>query len=194
MKEKFIAFVLFAMVCTAGILFYARATRTQETNTPQSAQEEKAQPKENVFDGKNALLDVEGKFVLLKNGFSEMQISTSSAAKITTKYFGNEATGDLNGDGLKDTAFLITQDTGGSGLFYYAVAAMNKGDGYEVTNAFFVGDRIAPQSTNINESAGELYVNFAERKPDEPMSATPSQGATLYLKVTPKGVLEGLMK
>ena len=90
-------------------------------------------------------------------------------------------------------AFLVTQETGGSGIFYYAVVALKTANGYKTTNAFFIGDRIAPQTTEINTSAKELYVNFAERKPGEPMTAQPSQGATLYLKVTPAGVLEGLM-
>jgi len=39
-----------------------------------------------------------------------------------------------------------------------------------------------------------LRVNFAERKPGEPMTARPSMGVTLYLKVTPEGVLTGLMQ
>jgi len=99
----------------------------------------------------------------------------------------------LNGDGLQDVAFLVSQETGGSGIFYYAVVALKTATGYKTTNAFFIGDRIAPQTTEINTSARELYVNFAERKVGEPMTAQPSQGATLYLKVTPAGVLEGLM-
>lgn len=109
---------------------------------------------------------------------------------VTTRYFGNEATGDLNGDGLPDTAFLITQDTGGSGLFYYVVVALQTPSGYTTTNAYLIGDRIAPQSTDISTSTQELEVNYADRMPGEPMTAQPSVGTTLYLKVSPAGVLE----
>jgi len=125
---------------------------------------------------------------------SQVPAAPGSASMVTTRYFGNEAVGDLNGDGLADTAFLVSQDSGGSGLFYYVVVALKTPTGYKTTNAFLIGDRIAPQTTEINRSAHELYVNFAERKPGEPMTARPSQGATLALKVTPAGVLEGLMK
>lgn len=111
-----------------------------------------------------------------------------------TKYFGNEARGDLNGDGLEDVAYLITQDGGGSGTFYYAVVALKTAEGYKNTNSFFIGDRIAPQSTYIPINSRELQVNYAERRPGEPMSTVPSVGATLFLKVTDAGVLEGLMK
>lgn len=107
-------------------------------------------------------------------------------------YFGNEAVGDLNGDGLEDKAFLIVQNSEGSGTFYYAVASIKTESGYKNTNAFLVGDRIAPQSTNI--IAREIHVNYAERRQGEPMTTPPSQGAVLLLKVTPEGVLEGLMK
>ena len=130
----------------------------------------------------------------MANGVSEIPVAPGSASTVTTRYFGNEARGYLNGDGLEDVAFLITQDGGGSGLFYYVVVALKTQDGYKTTNAFLIGDRIAPQSTDINTSAKELDVNFAERKAGEPMTTQPSVGATLVLKVTPEGVLEGLMK
>ena len=147
-----------------------------------------------VFDPKNATYNVDGSAFTLVNGTSIVSATPGSATKITTKYFGNDSTGDINGDGLTDIAYLITQDKGGSGTFYYAVVALKTlTGGYKLTNTFLVGDRIAPQTTQINNSAMELYVNFAERKAGEPMTAQPSQGATLILKVTPAGKLEGLM-
>jgi len=146
------------------------------------------------FDPRNTTYVVDGSEVTLIDGVSSVSVTPDSTVKTVTRYFGNESTGDLDSDGRDDMAYLITQDRGGSGNFYYVVVALNKNDGYEVTNVFFVGDRISPQSTNINTSASELYVNYAERRSGEPMTAQPSQGATLYLKVTSDGVLEGLMK
>ena len=147
-----------------------------------------------VFDGENSSFVIDGKTIALHNGIYSVPAAPGSASMDTVRYFGNEAAGDLNGDGYPDVAFLVTEDSGGSGLFYYAVVALGSVTGYKTTNAFFVGDRIAPQSTEINASAQELRVNFAERKQGEPMSTPPSVGATLFLKVTPEGVLEGLMK
>jgi hypothetical protein len=97
-------------------------------------------------------------------------------------YFGNDATGDLNGDGVDDTAFIVTSSPGGSGTFYYVVAALKVADGgYQGTNAILLGDRIAPQTTQIKD--GQLIVNYADRKPSEPMSAKPSIGVSKYLRV-----------
>ncbi len=112
----------------------------------------------------------------------------------TARYFGNAAEGDVNGDGLVDTAFLVVNDSAGTGVFYYAIVALGTADGYRLTNPFFVGDRIAPQSTEIHTDSWELRVNYAMRKEGEPMTAQPSQGATLFLKVSANGVLEGLMR
>lgn len=153
-------------------------------------------PQEDTFlsQGKNASFMVDEELVTLVNGVSEVPAAPGSATKVVTRYFGNEATGDVNDDGLEDFAFLVTRDTGGTGLFYYAVVILQVPGGFKATNAFLVGDRIAPQSTDIPSDARELRVNFVERKQGEPMSARPSVGVTLYLKVTPEGVLEGLMK
>lgn len=147
-----------------------------------------------TFDPKNTTYIIEGQSVTLSNGVSQTESAPGSASKTITRYFGNEAYGDVDGDDDNDAAFLITQDSGGTGLFYYVVVALRTPAGYKLTNTFLVGDRIAPQSTEIKEDSKELHVNFAERKKEEPMSAEPSVGAVLLLKVTPEGVLEGLMK
>lgn len=134
-----------------------------------------------VFSGnpKNATYNIEGVAVTLTNGVSEKEAAPGSASKIITRYFGNEAMGDIDGDGAGDKAFLLTQQRGGSGMFYYAAAVVS-GKNYAGTNAIFLGDRIAPQSTQITN--GEIVVNYAERKPGEPMTTQPSVGVTKYIQ------------
>lgn len=138
----------------------------------------------------NLTFEVEGIMVSLVNGISEVEAAPGSAIKIVTKYFGNEAFGDLNGDGKEDVAFLITQDGGGSGTFYYIVAALKTETGYQGTNAIFLGDRIAPQTTQIEN--GLIVVNYADRKPDEPITAQPSVGVSKRIKVLDGKLVEGL--
>ena len=91
--------------------------------------------------------------------------------RIVTRYFGNEVTGDLNGDGRDDVAFLLTQETGGSGTFFYVVAALDLPGGLVGTEGLFLGDRIAPQTTELRPD-GVVVVNYAdhalEREPLEP--------------------------
>jgi len=184
-KKTTWALIFIIILFSAGYYLYTKDTSIKDEDTTLG---------ENDFDPKNATYNIDGTNVTLVNGEAETEVAPGSASKITTWYFGNETYGDLNMDGKEDIAFLIAQNSGGTGIFYYVVVALKTKDDYKMTNAFFVGDRIAPQTTEINESAGELRVNFAERKPGEPMTADPSVGVTLYLKVTPDGVLEGLME
>jgi len=124
---------------------------------------------------------IDGNEILLKNGLAETESAPGSASKIVTRYFGNEAEGDLNGDGISDIAFLLTQSTGGSGTFFYAVASIKTDKGYWGTHAVFVGDRISPQTTEIRD--GKLIVNYAERARGEPMTTEPSIGKSLWFKL-----------
>ena len=125
---------------------------------------------------------IEGQPVTLVDGRAETEAAPGAASKVVTQYFGNVATGDLDGDGAPDLAFLLTQSRGGSGTFYYVVVTLVAADGsYQGTNAVLLGDRIAPQTTEIRD--GQLIVNYAERKAGEPMTARPSMGVSKYLKV-----------
>lgn len=148
---------------------------------------------ESGFNAKNSSFEIDGIMVTLKDGESQIAAAPGSASKITTRYFGNGTKSDLNDDGHEEIfAFFVTQDRGGSGLFYYVVVALKAIDGYRTTNAFFIGDRIAPQSMEVNASAVELRVNYAERKPGEPFTVQPSIGVTKILKITPDGKLTDL--
>lgn len=142
-----------------------------------------AAPVVEMRDYKNITYTIEDQPVTLVSGRAEVAAAPGAVAKTVTQYFGNEATGDLNGDGTPDIAFLLTQDTSGSGTFYYAVAALKTADGYQGTSAVLLGDRIAPQTTEITD--GKLIVNYAERAPGEPMTTQPSVGESLFLKLDP---------
>ncbi len=131
----------------------------------------------NIHDGSFV---ISGQKFTLVGGVSEVTIGTSSVTKTTTRYFGNDLKHDFNNDGLDDLAFLITQDTGGSGLFYYEVVLLNTTNGSIGSEALYVGDRIAPQSTNL-ENGNVIVVNFADRKPGEAFSVKPSVGKSLRL-------------
>ena len=133
-------------------------------------------------DPQNGSFVIEGKHIRLQNGLSELEIMPGSAEKLTTRYFGNEAIGDLNDDGHEDIVFLITHQSGGTGTFYYVVAALFSGNGYRATNAILLGDRIAPQTTEIQ---GNMFiVNYADRKDNEPMTISPSVGISRVFMVT----------
>jgi hypothetical protein len=135
----------------------------------------------NAASYRDATYEVDGKRVTLTNGLSEVEAAPGSASKVVTRIFGSDASGDLNGDGKADIGFLLTQSSGGSGTLFYAVVALRTSNGWTGTNAVLLGDRVAPQPSQVRD--GVLIVNYAERKPGEPMTERPSVGVSTYLRV-----------
>ena len=133
----------------------------------------------------NATYKINGENVLLKNGISVTEVVPGSASKTVTRYFGNEVKHDFDGDGREDSAFLVTQETGGSGIFYYLVARLNTVHGYIGSEGVFLGDRIAPQTTEMGKG-NIIVVNYAERAKGESFAVRPSFGKSRWLLLDPK--------
>ncbi len=104
------------------------------------------------------------------------------ASDATIRLFGEPTLGDLDGDGDLDAGVILEYQPGGTGTFYYVAAAVNTGTRYQGTNAFLLGDRIAPQTLEIRN--GMLIANYADRAADEPFSIRPSFGKSLYTKLS----------
>ena len=144
-------------------------------------------------DYKNATYIIEGQPITLINGVSEIEATPDSKTKIITRYFGNQVKHDLNDDGREDVVFLLTQETGGSGVFFYVVAALNTPTGYVGSQALLLGDRIAPQTTHMDEGIttkgtnrqNVVVVNYAVRLPGEPFTTRPSLGKSIWIKLDP---------
>lgn len=171
MKKTYIVLGL-VLVISIGLIVYFTSFK-------------KIEPVNVVAGYKDATYNIEGQSVKLTNGKSEVSIVPGSASKVVTTYFGNEVTHDFDNDGREDIAFLLAQNTGGSGTFYYVVVALNKEGGYVGGDATLIGDRIAPQTTEV-DSRGFIVVNYADRKPGESFAVKPSVGKSLWFKFDPK--------
>ena len=147
-------------------------------------------------DYKSAEYVIEGERIKLSNGFAEAQTPPGSASRTVTRYFGNELKTDVNGDGREDVVFLLTQQRGGSGTFFYAVAALNTQAGYVGSDGYLLGDRIAPQSTVESPNprhVNVIVVNYADRRPNEPVTAPPTVNKSVYLKMNAETVRWGIV-
>ncbi len=135
---------------------------------------------------KDATYVIEGQHVTLVNGQAQTEAAPGSASKVVTTYFGNDLKVDLNNDGKEDVVFLLTQNSGGSGTFYYVVAALNTDHGYIGSDGYLLGDRIAPQTINVSSNPKHknvIVANYADRTADQPMTTPPSVGKSAYLKL-----------
>ena len=176
--KKFILIIVLVIAFGVGVSRFNDKTVLAPTATPAQA----------VNDYKNIAYQIEGEEILLKNGFAETATAPDSEGITTTEYFGNEVRGDFNNDGGQDVAFVLTQNGGGTGIFFYVVVALKTADGYKGTNAIYLGDRIAPQTTEFKN--GQIVGNYANRKPNEPFSEEPSVGVSKYLKVDSSQLVE----
>ena len=168
-----------ATVLVAAAVFIGGCSSSSENQ----AQAQAADP---GTDYRNAEYVIEGQRIRLTDGIAEADASPGSASRVVTRYFGNELTTDLNDDGHEDVVFLLTQQRGGSGTFFYAVAALNTEAGYLGSDGYLLGDRIAPQTTVVSRSPRHknvIVVNYGDRTPGEPMTAQPSVKKSAYLKL-----------
>lgn len=165
------------LIIILAVLFLAASYWVLQLNNGSQGPEEQ----NFTLDPQNCAYVIDGKTITLANGYSEEEIAPGSASKLITRYFGNEVSEDLNNDGIADIAFILTQDAGGSGTFYYVAIALGGGNKCNGTNAILLGDRISPQTISFKN--GEINVNYAERNPNEPMTAIPSVGFSKYFRI-----------
>jgi hypothetical protein len=147
-------------------------------------------------DYRNAEYVIEGERVKLVDGLAEAETSPGAASRVVTRYFGNELSTDLNDDGREDVVFLLTQQRGGSGTFFYVVAALNTEAGYLGSDGYLLGDRIAPETTLVSRNPRHknvIVANYRDRRPDQPMTAQPSVRKSVYLKLDAETVRWGVV-
>lgn len=145
----------------------------------------------------NATYIIDGTAVTLVAGESITELAPGETEATVTAYFGNEIEVDLNNDSRQDVVFLLTQSTGGSGTFFYVVAALNTEAGWIGSDAFLLGDRIAPQTTELSQNPNHqnvVVVNYADRADDAPMTEQPSVGMSVWLKLDPDTMTWGTVE
>lgn len=137
---------------------------------------------------RNATYIVDDQPITLEDGVSTIEISPDSTAQVVTKYFGNEVSADFDANGTQDTAFIMVQETGGSAVFFYLAVALRDGNEFKGLNTVYLGDRIAPQTTEyIN---GKILVNYADREEGDPFTEEPTVGVSKYFVVINKELVE----
>ena len=116
-------------------------------------------------------------FIFNKNNFNDTVLSDQNKSKQII--FGEPIEADLNGDGVLDKAIWLMEESDGSGTFFYAQLLINKSGEFIPTDTMFLGDRITPQTLEVQE--GRVFYNFAERKAGEPMTTPPSIGKSVWV-------------
>jgi hypothetical protein len=75
--------------------------------------------------------------------------------------------GDLNGDGKVDTAVILAENQGGSGVFESVVAVIDQGGTPHQAGQAQLGDRVLVNSADI--SSGVIHLDLVVQGPNDPM-------------------------
>lgn len=184
-NKKLALLAIVLIIILVGVGIFVASPKNIFDKDIQAGQETATEKALTTKDLMNSTFIISDTKVILQNGSEERALLPDSASEVVTKYFGNEVFTDINNDGKKDAVFLVTQNAGGSGTFFYAVGLVSTKFGYTGTKAILIGDRIAPQST-VAMSGGLVDINYADRKPTDPMTTQPSIGKTLTIKLDAK--------
>jgi hypothetical protein len=169
--------IAFAAIPRAGVRF----VQAGENRIPVPERNAAGRPLEPGTDPRNATYRIESKEIPLVNGRFETRPAPGSAMKEQIWVFREPEFGDLDEDGSQDAAVVLVHDPGGSGMFYYVAAALQRNGKYRGTNAVLLGDRVAPQTVQIRN--GVIVANYADRRPEESMTTPPSSAKSMYLTV-----------
>lgn len=184
---------IFALSLITLLGFYLFSSVEDQHGDELTFEDEQTKP----IDHKNISYTIDGVLTKLTNGFSEKTASEGSTEKVITKYYGNEQILDINADGLDDRVFLLTRTSGGSGTFFYIVAAINTSDGWLGSQAYLLGDRILPQTISLNSKPAHqnvIVVKYLDRKKGEAMSEAPSSLTIEWLILEPNDLSFGIVE
>jgi len=180
-KAKIIIGILLLIIVVLAVYVFIENKQRPEVNKFLNVNTSATSTKNINFDPLNFTYDIEGEKIILVDGTSTQDIVPGSAEKLETTVFEKPAVGDLNGDGKNDSAVLLVQDSGGTGLFYYLVAVFNDAGVIKNTNSIFIGDRIEPVSVVIKDNKIEL--SYVDRNAGDPMTAEPTVKITRSFEI-----------
>jgi hypothetical protein len=113
------------------------------------------------------------------------------AVKPTVVLSPRRESGDLDGDGVPETALVLTSEPGGSGSFVYLAIAAWRGDRVVNLATTLLGDRVRVRSLKI--AGGKLLVDVQQGAPGDP-ACCPTQLATRTFTLKAGQLAEGPVK
>ncbi|HVQ33935.1 MAG TPA: hypothetical protein VMS49_08340 [Lysobacter sp.] len=120
--------------------------------------------------------------ITLKDGRAERRAAQDSVSVERFSVLeGSPVTGDLDGNGTEDVAFVLVEETDGSGTFSYAVAALQDQGQVRGSSALFLGDRIGKPTLAIRD--GLIHATFLDRPDGVPFTQPPMRERVIQAKL-----------
>jgi hypothetical protein len=157
------------MLASFAVLLLSACSAKSESNLTESSNEESTVI-QNPADPSNAGYYIDGIVYTLSNGILDQQIEDSTTFN-KFKLLEFKALGDINQDSVDDSAVVLINDAGGSGIFYY-LGILTSGPTPIIENTSFLGDRI--EIKEINFVDGNFEVVYLDRDVETSFDQPPS--------------------
>ncbi len=134
------------------------------------------------------LEDTDGPVTLKDGKWVGKPFLEGGASRPTVSLVGNfRLTGDLDGDGCDEAVVLLSQDSGGSGSFYYLAVVARRDGKLENVATQAIGDRIGLRDARIEK--GLLMLQLVQAGPRD-AACCPGQLVWRSWKLTSAGLKE----
>ncbi|KND49032.1 MAG: hypothetical protein AB200_01215 [Parcubacteria bacterium C7867-005] len=177
--KKIIA-ILVLILIAFGVWFFYNAAQSIPSENPDN-QTNTTKP-----DASNASFEFEDGLIKLTKGKNEQEVAPGSAMVQETVLTDLKSYGDLNGDNKQDSAAVLVQSGGGSGVFFYIGAYVSGPVSYKGSNVVFFGDRIEPKSISVKN--GVITLEYLDRKLTDSYDVEPTIKTTKKFSLS-KGIL-----
>jgi hypothetical protein len=119
-----------------------------------------------------------GKTIQLVNGEFHLKFDPNAASELVVLYV-QSAFGDLNHDGTDDAAVILAVNGGGSGVFVFLVAVVNRnGKGQDVA-AVQLGDRVKVNRLALQN--GKISLDYLTQGPNDPLCCPTQKSSAVYM-------------
>lgn len=161
-------------VSYAGTTGWVAGRYLREGSCPEDEKNSDAANRQGI-DPLNHSYLIEKEKVTLRDGHARAKIPGTTAV-IITEIIRRPVYADLTGDKVKDAVSVVMQHTGGSGTFYYLVAAAGG-----LIESYFLGDRINVVSVKIVNDI--ITVEYLDRSGSQSMAMKPSVRSSMSFKL-----------
>lgn len=189
MNKKKVFITILVLIIVGIIAIYISSLKKDSNNNFVGLNTSATSSKNINFDPFNFTYKIEDEIVTVKNGEASTPIVPGSAENLETmipKDF--VAIGDLNRDNKNDSAIILAQSSGGSGLFYYLTSILNEAGVIKNSNSLFIGDRILIEKLSVINNT--IEIEYLDREEKDSMADDPTVKVRRVYKISSGELVE----
>jgi hypothetical protein len=133
------------------------------------------------IDVKNETYTIDDRSIALTAGVNQTAGIGTTTVSTKTTLLNDPAFTDIDRDGKSDAVVILRDETGGSGMFYYAAVVLSNNGTTKVSNSVFLGDRVRIKA--IRALSGIISVDILDRATTESFATPASLEKTITLSI-----------